>query len=271
LEAAGTHALSKPSSQPGSRGVKAARLQRLFTYSQKFCATGGLMKFSYCFLLALLTAGLQTALFAASTSFTDSFSSYTQNTCFADGTSFGPWTLAFSGFGCAQVQSSGAQSWLDEAPEISTDPSQSHSSLALGPSFSNALTLSVGLNTVTQLRQGSLPNAWEVGWVIWHYTDNSHFYYFIAKPNGWELGKEDPAYSGSQRFLATGSSPTFSIGTWHNITIIETTQNTITVYADGNLITTFTDMERPYTSGRIGLYDEESHVQFQNVSAYSTH
>ncbi|HEY2231990.1 MAG TPA: family 16 glycoside hydrolase [Candidatus Angelobacter sp.] len=128
----------------------------------------------------------------------------------------------------------------------------------------------MSLNTVAQLRQGSAPNPWEVGWVLWHYTDNTHFYYFAPKTNGWELGKEDPAYSGSQRFLATGSSPTFSIGSWHNITIMQTAQNTITVYADGNLITTFTDTERPYTSGRIGLYDEDAHVEFQNVSDYST-
>jgi hypothetical protein len=206
----------------------------------------------------------------AVTSFTENFSSYTQNTCFADGTNFGPWTSAFSGFGCVQVESSGTQSWLDEAPEVSTGPSQSHASLVLGPSFSNALTFSVSLNTVAQLRQGSPPNPWEVAWVIWHYTDNNHFYYFAPKPNGWELGKEDPAYPGSQRFLATGSSPTFSIGTWHNITIMQTAENTITVYADGNLITTFTDTERPYTTGRIGLYNEDSHVQFQNVSDYST-
>jgi len=226
-------------------------------------------KLAYCLLLPALIAGFQVVSHAVS-SFTDNFSSYTQNICFADGTNFGPWTSAFSGFGCVQVESSGGQSWLDEAPEVSTDSSQTHSSLVLGPSFSNALTFSVSLNTVAQLRQGSAPNPWEVGWVLWHYTDNSHFYYFAPKTNGWELGKEDPAYTGSQRFLATGSSPTFSIGSWHNITIMQTAQNTITVYADGNLITTFTDTERPYTSGRIGLYDEDAHVEFQNVSDYST-
>jgi len=226
-------------------------------------------KLSCSLLLLVLISGL-VAIANAVSSFTENFSSYVQNTCFADGTNFGSWTSAFSGFGCVQVESSGGQSWLDEAPEVSTDSSQTHSSLVLGPTFSNALTFSVSLNTVAQLRQGAAPNPWEVGWVLWHYTDNTHFYYFAPKTNGWELGKEDPAYPGSQRFLATGSSPTFSIGNWHNITIMQTTQNTITVYADGNLITTFTDTERPYTSGRIGLYDEDAHVEFKNVSDYST-
>ncbi|MGC2698162.1 MAG: hypothetical protein WA738_20425, partial [Candidatus Angelobacter sp.] len=110
-------------------------------------------KFAYYLLLPALIAGFQVVSHAVS-SFTDNFSSYTQNTCFADGTNFGPWTLAFSGFGCVQVESNGTQSWLDEAPEVSTDSSQTHSSLVLGPSFSNALTFSVSLNTVAQLRQG---------------------------------------------------------------------------------------------------------------------
>src|SRR5205085_10706971 len=122
------------------------------------------------------------------------------------------WISAFAGFGCVQVESNGTQSWLDESPKVGTTSSETHSALVLGPSFSNALTFSVSLNTVAQLRRGSPPNPWEVAWVLWHYTDNNHFYYFVPKTNGWELGKEDPAYPGSQRFLATGSSPTFSIG-----------------------------------------------------------
>src|SRR5690349_13663877 len=80
------------------------------------------------------------------------------------------------------------------------------------------------------------------------------------------IGQGRPSIPWFTKFLATGSSPTFSIGSWHNITIMQTTQNTITVYGDGILITTFTDTERPYTSGRIGLYDEDAHVQFQNIS-----
>ena len=216
-------------------------------------------------LLLTLVVGLQATAHAGS-SFTDNFSSYTQNTCFSDGTSFGPWTSVWAGFGCVQVESSGGQSWLDESPEVATSPSDGHSALVTGPSFSNPLTYSVKEITVAQLRQGSSPNPWEVAIVIWHYTDNTHFYYFIAQPNGWELVKQDPAYPGNQRFLATGSSPTFPIGQWYNIKIQETTQNTITVYVNNQMITTFTDTERPYTSGRIGLYDEESHAQFTNVA-----
>ncbi len=199
----------------------------------------------------------------ADSAFTDDFSSYTHNTCFSDGTNFGPWTSAFSGFGCVKLLSNGTQNWLDESPQVSTNSSDTHSALVLGPSFSNPLTFSVNVNTTAQLRQNSQPNAWEVGWVIWHYADDDHFYYFIAKPDGWELGKKEP---GAQRFLAMGDSPTFPIGNWYNIRIATTAQDTITVYVNNQLMTTFTDTQNPYTSGRIGLYDEDAHVRFTNVA-----
>lgn len=211
-------------------------------------------------LLALSIASAQ------STAFTDNFSSYAKNSCFADVTSFGPWTNVFSGYGCIQVGSSGTQSWLDEAPTASLSTSETHASLATGPSFSLPLTYTVSVKTVAQLRQGSAPNPWEVGWVLWNYSDNSHFYYFIPKPTGWELGKEDPAFPGAQRFLASGTSPTFPIGSWHNIQITQNAQNTMTVSANGQAITTFTDTQTPYTSGKIALYNEDSHVQFTNIA-----
>ena len=127
------------------------------------------------------------------------------------------------------------------------------------------LTLQVAATTSRQLRVGSAPQPWEVAWVLWHYVDNSHFYYFIPKPNGWELGKADPAYSGAQRFLATGTTPAFALGTWHQITVTQSGQ-TIQVSANGMPVVTFTDRERPYSSGRIGLYSEDAEVYFDNVS-----
>lgn len=224
-----------------------------------------LKKSTACLLLLVLAAPFP-AIAQAGSSFTDGFLSYTQNTCFSDGTAFGPWTAVFADFGCVQVESSAGQSWLDESAAVATGSNVSHSSLVVGPSFSNPLTFSVNLETVAQLRQGSSPNPWEVGWAVWHYTDNSHFYYFIAKTDGWELGKED----GSQIFLATGSSPTFPIGNWYNIRVSETTQNTITVYVNNELITTVTDTQNPYRAGNIGLYEEDARVQFKNVAVTST-
>ena len=137
--------------------------------------------------------------------------------------------------------------------------------MVLGPSFTGPLTLTVDMRTDAQLRTGSAPNAWEVAWIAWNYADNTHFYYFTLKPNGWELGKADPAYPGAQRFLATGSSPVFPIGTTHAVKIVQS-DNVIKAYADGALLATFTDVERPYLSGRIGLYNEDSRVRFTKVA-----
>jgi hypothetical protein len=101
--------------------------------------------------------------------------------------------------------------------------------------------------------------------VLWHYADNTRFYYFIPKPNGWELGKADSAYPGAQRFLATGSSPVFPVGEWYRVSIVQTGQ-TIQVSVNGIPVTTFTDTERPLTSGRVGLYSEDAEVYFDDVS-----
>ena len=194
----------------------------------------------------------------------ENFSSYAKNACLADGTAFGPWTSSFGGYGCTSVKTDGVSSWLDESPFASVSAAETHSSLVLGPSFAAPMSLSVDVKTAAQLRTNTPPNPWEVGWVFWGYADNTHFYYFQPKPNGWELGKEDPAYPGAQRFLATGSTPVYPVGGTYTVKIVQN-QNVMTVYVNGALVTTFTDTERPYASGRIGLYNEDSNVRFTNV------
>ena len=84
------------------------------------------------------------------------------------------------------------------------------------------------------------------------------------KPNGWEVGKADPAYPGAQRFLATGSSKKFLVGTWSSVKVRHVGA-TMTVWADGQQLTEFTDTERPYTSGSVGFYNEDAKTYFDNV------
>ena len=98
--------------------------------------------------------------------------------------------------------------------------------------------------------------------------DPDHFYSIALKPNGWELSKQDPAYPGKQRFLATGTSPTFPVGTTYHVRIIER-GNTIQVWVDGTPLTQFTDGERPYLQGSVGLYTEDARVVFRDVHAAS--
>jgi hypothetical protein len=101
--------------------------------------------------------------------------------------------------------------------------------------------------------------------LLWDYSDNDHFYYFVAKTNGWELGKRDPAYAGSQRFLATGTALLFPIGAWYRIRVVQSGK-TMKVSVNDAPIVAFIDLARPYPSGRLGLYSEETEVYFDNVS-----
>jgi hypothetical protein len=185
--------------------------------------------------------------------------------CLADGAVLGPWLVRYTGYGCAAVESDGLAAWLAIAPMASAGPEETHAPLVVGPVFGPDLTYSVSVHTTRQLRVGAPPNPWEVAWVVWHYADDDHFYYFVPKPNGWELGKRDPAYPGGQRFLATGTLPAFPIGRWYTVTVTQRATGAMSVAVDGESVVTFTDRERPYGNGRIGFYTEDAAARFTRV------
>jgi len=215
---------------------------------------------SFAVSIALL---ISTTVFAAT--FAEDFSEMTTGTCYPDGSLTGAWQFIFNGYGCNGFVSVSGNMMLFERPKASTTPDETHSALVVGPSIAGDFTLGLSTVTTRQLRAGSAPNPWEVGWVIWNYTDSDHCYYFIAKPNGWELGKRDPNYPGGQRFLATGSAPSYPIGTWYRIEVIQS-GNTMKVALNDELVTTLTDRERPYSSGRIGMYSEDAETYFDDIS-----
>ena len=180
---------------------------------------------------------------------------------FASG--LGLWNTIFDGYGTVGIAGTDPAAAL--APKASTQPGETHAALVASRAQFGDLDLTLRMQTVRQLRTGSAPNPWETAWALWNYTDNTHFTYLVLKPNGWELGKADPAYAGGQRFLATGGSPQFPLGSWYRVRVVQT-GNTIQVYVNNLLITTFTDFESPYTSGRVGLYTEDAESYFDNVS-----
>ena len=184
-------------------------------------------------------------------------------TGWADGSTHGRWTSTYDGYGYNGIGVDGTHV-LVERPLPSLRPSVTHAGLVTSRASYGDTDLTVRVRTVKQLRLPA-PNPWEVGWTLWHYSDDVHFYYLVLKPNGWELGKEDPAYPGAQRYLRTGSSPTFAVGTWHTMHIRQV-GDTITVWGDGTRLTSFTDNEHPYRSGHVGLYNEDSLVHFDTVT-----
>lgn len=114
---------------------------------------------------------------------------------------------------------------IERVPVPSTDPDPAkHDRLQVVYSFSaNIVTLKQLRNKdntpPTPQNPQSLPNPWEVGWLLWCFspdpthpydpspTSNSNFrfYALCLKTNGWEVSKQDPSYKGGQRFLKSNT------------------------------------------------------------------
>lgn len=170
----------------------------------------------------------------------------------------------------------GTQAFDDPAyfqqPHVSQSAGETHSSLLTTTFAFNNFTVSVDMKTVAQLRQGSAPNPWETAWLFWDWNDNTHQYYCTLKTSGLEIGKVD---GGAQVFVATPSTPTVKIGSYQNLSITQTNFNTSTPHikcvVDGSTILDFDDTAVPNDvnlqhGGFIGLYNEDSRVQFRNVN-----
>jgi len=201
---------------------------------------------------------------SAAAGFSEDFESPPIGAGWVDGSVHGAWQSRFNGYGSVGIEDAGGHV-LGLNPRAPTAPGETHSSLVTTNQSFGDLDMTVRVRTLNQSRTGSAANPWETAWLLWHFTDNTHFYYIVPKTNGFELGKEDPAYPGAQRFLVTSSNRTFAAGSWYTIRVRQA-GNAISVWIDGSLMATFTDNERPYKSGAIGLYAEDSHAQFDNVS-----
>ena len=175
------------------------------------------------------------------------------------------WRVAYDGYGTAVVIARHGADTVTLRPARPAGAQSTHAALVISRRRWRDLVIAVRMRTTGQLRRPR-PNPWEVGWLIWHYSDDRHFYYLALKPNGWELGKEDPAYQGSQRYLATGATPDFPLGRWYLVRVRQRGA-AIDVSVDGKPLVAVTDTERPYLAGRIGLYAEDAAATFQPLSA----
>lgn len=174
----------------------------------------------------------------------------------------GGWRLVYNGYGSARAIHD-APGWSFElTPKAAKQSEKTHAALAVSEQQTGDVLVSATLVTTRQLRTPR-PNPWEVAWLLWRYTDDSHFYAVALKPNGWEVTKEDPAYPGGQRFLATGATPGFAIGGKHTVQVRQT-GNAIEVHVDG-LVIHVRDDENPYLRGAVGLYTEDAAVRFTDV------
>lgn len=186
--------------------------------------------------------------------------------CLSEGTQFGAWQVRYHGHGCVGLQSVNGLTTLYMAPTSALNGAVTHAPLAVGPEHGDRVTLRANFETIEHTRLFGAPNPWEVAWLVWHFQDDEHFYYFIPKPNGWELGKRDPAYPGGQRFLATGTERLFPIGQVYEVTV-QQRGTLMTVFVDGEQVVQFRDGERPYRSGRVALYSEDAAIRVHDVAS----
>lgn len=171
------------------------------------------------------------------------------------------WHVAYNGYGHVAASRPHGALRLTLRPARARSRTTTHAALVLSAGRWRDLTADVRIRTNRQLRRPHA-NPWEVGWLLWHYTSDQRFYYIILKPNGWELGKEDPSYHGGQRFLVTSAHPVFPPGRWYAVRV-QQRGDAIQVSVDGRRLVRFTDTQHPYLSGRVGLYTEDSSATFQ--------
>jgi hypothetical protein len=176
------------------------------------------------------------------------------------------WYSVFNGYGMTSVAGSGAHQVITLSPGRARTRRDTHAALVLSKDWDQDFVAITHVRTMSQLRRGAAgpPNPWEVGWVVWHYTSNQRFYALTLEPTGWVLSKQDPAYRGGERFLASAPDPRFPVGVTHTVGIVQS-GNQITVSADGHLLTQFTDTQRPYLGGAFGVYSEDSVARFSSI------
>ena len=196
----------------------------------------------------------------------ETFENYAKTITNEDGQTTRGWRTVFDG------QKNGPGVWLNNegmrlAPQVASAPEETHSSLVVATKeiASENLNLEAQYVTRKQLRENNPANPWEVAWLIWNYQDNDNFTYLILKPNGWEIGRRHPDGDGGQQFIATGETPTTSIGQARTATIRQRGQ-VCTILVDGKKIATVTLREEEI-GGKIGIYTEDAEILLTKISA----
>jgi hypothetical protein len=176
------------------------------------------------------------------------------------------WLTVFNGYGHTGVTGSGAGQMITTAPSTARSRRATHAALVVSRRRYGDFVATVRVRTVRQLRRDAAgrPHPWEVGWVVWHYTSEHSFYALTLEPTGWLLSKQDPAFPGGERFLASGRTPRFRVGIPHRVGIVQI-GDLITVSGDGQMLTRFTDTQQAYLRGSFGAYSEDSDARFWDI------
>ena len=102
---------------------------------------------------------------AGSLSLSDDFESMSIST-WSEGSTHGPWTTRFDGFGKVAVERAGSKV-LMLRPQVSEEAGETHAALVTSKRTFSSMRLTARAKTVKQLR-ASDPNPWESAWDIWN-------------------------------------------------------------------------------------------------------
>ena len=179
-----------------------------------------------------------------------------------DGERHEQWRAEYDGYGRTQVTDEGGSA-LSLSPRSARDPEVTHGGLVTTTREFEDIELTTQLRTVRQLRRGRpIPGRWPgcSGTTPMTTTSTPSSSSRTAGSSA-RRTRPIPAPSG---IWPRGTSPTFPIEVAHTVRVRQV-GDTITVWANGELLTTYTDKERPYVGGRVGLYTEDAEVTFDSV------
>ncbi|MCX6781177.1 MAG: hypothetical protein NT003_03645 [Candidatus Magasanikbacteria bacterium] len=176
-------------------------------------------------------------------------------------------TTIFDGYG--SVKWSASAHTLTMTPKAATQPSETHAALAVsGRVVHQPFQLSYTMKTVKQLRTGSAPNPWEVGWVIFGYKDTGEFKYLILKPKGYGLELGESLLLNKQNFLHTSTlgQYNFPVNANYNV-VLRAQKNVITVSVNGKKYLQYTMSAKDTlpVDGKYGFYTEDASVKISNI------
>jgi hypothetical protein len=194
----------------------------------------------------------------------------------------GKWKSAYSGGGWMGTinddpSSASANNYFFEQPKTSARHNDTNASLVTTTKAFSDFQMTLDMKTVGQLRQNSPPAPWETAWIFWHYTDRFHYYGLVLKTNGFQIEKKDNNMRcDCEIYLYDVSHPKVKFGQWQTVTLRVTASASgtphIMVWVDGSKAADFVDnaVHQPNSSklevGAMGLYNEDSSVNFDNVS-----
>lgn len=174
-------------------------------------------------------------------------------------------SVIYDGYGTVDIQNA----TIVLEPKAATQPSETHAALVKSDTaHTGDYTFSATMRTEAQLRTGSEPNPWEVGWLAFGYKPDGTFKYLILKPNGYGIELGEFLGGTTQNFLWTSQvgADDFSIGRDYRVDI-RVRGEVIEIWIDGAKRLSYiqTQTDRLSSDGAVAFYSEDARAVFSHI------